>query len=111
MVPSHGFFYLTDHAGEAYAEHADGPFNGEQVAKRVCPGTPQSAVAFLQDKENPHAKSWPSHGDARSGDRCSVNSMLAQDDSRWRKLMDEAFNRRYRWNENLKGFGGFQPDR
>ena len=30
--------------------------------------------------------------------------VLAQDQSRWRKLMEEAFNHRYRWNESLKGF-------
>src|SRR5271166_1968427 len=29
---------------------------------------------------------------------------LAQDDTRARKMMEEAFNRRYRWNESLKGF-------
>jgi hypothetical protein len=28
----------------------------------------------------------------------------AQDDARARKMMEEAFNRRYRWNESLKGF-------
>lgn len=29
---------------------------------------------------------------------------LAQDNGRARKLMEEAFSRRYRWSENLKGF-------
>ena len=29
---------------------------------------------------------------------------LAQDQARARKLMEEAFNHRYRWNESLKGF-------
>ncbi len=29
---------------------------------------------------------------------------LAQDEARARKLMEEAFSRRYRWNESLKGF-------
>jgi len=29
---------------------------------------------------------------------------LAQDDARARKLMEEAFSRRYRWNESLKAF-------
>ena len=29
---------------------------------------------------------------------------MAQDSKRVRKLLEEAFNRRYRWNENLQGF-------
>ena len=28
----------------------------------------------------------------------------AEHDARARKMMEEAFNRRYRWNESLKGF-------
>src|SRR6516165_470759 len=33
-----------------------------------------------------------------------VSPTLAGDDSRARKLMEDAFNRRYRWAENFKGF-------
>jgi len=29
---------------------------------------------------------------------------LTQDDARARKLIEEAFSRRYHWNEDLKGF-------
>jgi Protein of unknown function (DUF3386) len=34
----------------------------------------------------------------------SLAPALAQDNARAHKLMEEAFNRRYRWNESLKGF-------
>ncbi len=33
-----------------------------------------------------------------------LTSARAEDDARARKLMEDAFNRRYRWNENFKGF-------
>ena len=34
----------------------------------------------------------------------SLSAARADDDSRARKMMEEAFNRRYRWNESFKGF-------
>jgi hypothetical protein len=34
----------------------------------------------------------------------SLAAARADDDARARKMMEEAFNRRYRWNEGLKGF-------
>ena len=35
----------------------------------------------------------------------------AEDDARPRKMMEEAFNHRYRWNENLRGLGHFTLSR
>jgi len=34
----------------------------------------------------------------------SLTPARADDETRARKMMEEAFNRRYRWNENFKGF-------
>jgi hypothetical protein len=34
----------------------------------------------------------------------SLSAARADDDPRARKMMEEAFNRRYRWNESFKGF-------
>jgi hypothetical protein len=34
----------------------------------------------------------------------SLSAARADDDARARKMMEEAFNRRYRWNEGFKGF-------
>jgi len=34
----------------------------------------------------------------------SISAARADDDARARKMMEEAFNRRYRWNEGFKGF-------
>ena len=69
-------------------------------------GTDPGRLPFrqVQDKENHHEERLVDAGG--DGDRSGVffTPSLADDEPRARKMMEEAFNRRYRWSENFKGF-------